>query len=31
VAEVQQKLAATMNNCIACHASYQLPVLPSHP
>jgi len=29
--EVQQKLAATMNNCTACHTSYQLPVLPSHP
>jgi len=25
VKEIQQKLAATMNNCIACHASYQLP------
>jgi len=22
---IQKKLAATMNNCIACHASYQLP------
>lgn len=22
---VQQKLAVTMNNCIACHAAYQLP------
>ncbi|MDQ7010855.1 MAG: hypothetical protein Q9M29_03445, partial [Mariprofundaceae bacterium] len=31
VKEVQQKVAATMNNCIACHASFQLPVLPSHP
>ncbi len=31
VKEVQQKLAATMNNCIACHASFQLPVLPSRP
>ncbi len=31
VKEVQQKLAATMNNCIACHASFQLPALPSHP
>lgn len=29
--EIQKKLAATMNNCIACHAGYQLPVLPSHP
>ncbi len=27
--EIQQKLAATMNNCIACHASFQLPVLSS--
>jgi len=26
VNEIQKKLAATMNNCIACHASYQLPV-----
>ncbi len=31
VKDVQQKLAATMNNCIACHASFQLPVLPSPP
>jgi len=23
---IQRKLAETMNNCIACHASYQLPV-----
>lgn len=23
---IQKKLAETMNNCIACHASYQLPV-----
>jgi len=22
---VQRKLADTMNNCIACHASYQIP------
>jgi len=29
--EVQQKLAETMNNCIACHAMYQLPVVQSHP
>jgi len=28
IKEVQQKLAETMNNCIACHASYQLPILP---
>jgi hypothetical protein len=27
VKAIQQKLAATMNNCIACHASYQLPVV----
>jgi len=26
VKAIQQKLAATMNNCIACHATYQLPV-----
>ncbi len=26
--EVQQKLAATMNNCVACHASFQLSILP---
>ncbi|MDQ6964341.1 MAG: hypothetical protein Q9M13_05415 [Mariprofundales bacterium] len=26
--EIQHKLAATMNNCIACHASYQLPTKP---
>ncbi|MDQ6988092.1 MAG: hypothetical protein Q9M25_09840 [Mariprofundaceae bacterium] len=25
VKKIQIKLAATMNNCIACHASYQLP------
>jgi len=24
---IQKKLAETMNNCIACHASYQLPVI----
>jgi hypothetical protein len=24
---IQMKLAETMNNCIACHASYQLPVM----
>jgi len=29
--EVQKKLAETMNNCIACHAMYQLPVVQSHP
>jgi len=27
VKAIQQKLAATMNNCIACHASYQLPLI----
>jgi len=27
VKAIQQKLAATMNNCIACHASYQLPAI----
>jgi len=26
--EIQKKLAATMNNCIACHATYQLPAKP---
>ncbi|PIP02151.1 MAG: hypothetical protein COW18_06510 [Zetaproteobacteria bacterium CG12_big_fil_rev_8_21_14_0_65_54_13] len=25
---IQQKLAATMDNCIACHASFQLPTAP---
>jgi len=25
VQDIQKKLAFTMNNCIACHASYQLP------
>ncbi|WP_167632239.1 hypothetical protein [Mariprofundus ferrooxydans] len=25
---IQQKLAETMNNCIACHASFQLPTAP---
>jgi len=27
VKAIQQKLAATMNHCIACHASYQLPAV----
>lgn len=27
VKEIQLKLADTMNNCIACHAMYQLPVI----
>lgn len=26
--EIQQKLAETMNNCIACHSSFQLPTAP---
>jgi len=31
VKAIQNKLAATMNNCIACHASYQLPFVQTHP
>ncbi len=29
--EIQLKVAETMNNCIACHASYQLPVMRRNP
>ncbi len=29
--DIQRKLADTMNNCIACHASFQLPLLPGQP
>ena len=25
--EIQAKVATTMNNCIACHATYQLPII----
>jgi len=31
LANDEQKLAETMNNCIACHTMYQLPVVQSHP